>query len=260
MKKNPSISIITVVLNNKNHIASAIESVLSQKYENIEYIIIDGGSTDGTMEIVEKYKNRISKIVSEKDEGIYYAMNKGLNMASGDIIGILNSDDIYTNSGVADQIVKEITEVDADVCWGNMVYVNKNDTDKIVRFWKSSEYKKGKFQKGWAPPHSTFFVKKEIYAKYGRFKTDFSIAADYELMLRFLEKHRIKSCYIPKVLVKMRMGGRSNSSLSNIARGAIECYRSWKINNLKINPIIPLFIRPASKIFQYFQSINDESF
>ncbi len=246
------VSIITVVYNNEQYIESAIKSVLEQTYPNIEYIVIDGASKDKTMEVVKKYEGKIAKWVSEKDKGIYDAMNKGLRLASGDIIGILNSDDIYANNEVIALVVENIEKTGADACFGDLVYVDQKNTDTIVRFWKSSEYQHGKFKWGWMPAHPTFFVKNEIYKKYGVFNTDFRIAADYELMLRFLEKYGIKSCYIPKVMVKMRIGGKSNQSLGNIIKANREAYRAWKINKLKANPLT-IIAKPLLKIPQYYK-------
>jgi len=250
MKKEPLISIITTVLNNKETIEDAIKSVLNQTYPNIEYIIVDGGSTDGTIEVINKYRKNISKFISEKDRGVYDG--KGIRMATGEIIGILNSDDIYVRDNVIGEVVKAMEENNADCCWGDLVYVDAKNTDRIIRYWKSSEYKEGKFKTGWVPPHPTFFVRKWIYEKYGYFNINFPIAADYELMLRFLEKYKVKSCYIPQVMVKMRIGGQSNKIL-NILKGARECYKAWEINGLKVNPLVPLILRPLSKTSQYFQ-------
>lgn len=191
------VSIITVVFNNKDFIESAIKSVLSQTYSSIEYIVVDGGSTDGTIEIINKYRDKIAKFISEPDKGIYDAMNKGIKMAAGEIIGTLNSDDVYADSRVIETAVKSMEEKRVGVCWGDLVYVSRNDISRIIRHWKSSEYEEGKFKNGWMPPHPTFFVRKEIYGKFGAFNLNFKIAADYELMLRFLERHKVGSCYIP---------------------------------------------------------------
>jgi len=244
------VSIITVVYNNKNTIKDAIESVLNQTYKNIEYIIIDGASSDGTVEIIKSYGNKISKFISEPDNGIYDAMNKGIALATGDVVGILNSDDFYANNKVLERVVEVFKGCKCDSIYGDLVYVDKNDTDKIVRYWKSKPFNKGLFQKGWHPAHPTFFVKKEIYDKYGLFNLDFKIAADYELMLRFLEKYKISSSYIPEIFVKMRVGGESNKSIRNIIKANIECYKAWQTNGLKINPIVFL-TKPLSKIFQF---------
>jgi len=245
------ISIITVVYNNKDTIKDAIESVLNQTYENIEYIIIDGASTDGTVEIIKSYGNKIDKFISEKDNGIYDAMNKGIKLATGDIVGMLNSDDFYASSDMIKKMVKEFKEKKVDSVYGDLVYVNAENTDKIVRYWKSKPFKEGLFKKGWHPAHPTFFIKKEIYDKYGVFNLDFKIAADYELMLRFLGKYKISSSYIPEIFVKMRTGGESNQSIKNIIIANIESYKAWKLNGLKINPI-RMFAKPLSKVLQYF--------
>lgn len=246
------VSIITVCFNSKDTIEEAIKSVLSQSYKNIEYIIVDGGSTDGTLEVIKKYDKYISKWISEPDEGVYDGMNKGIKLATGDIMGFLNSDDFYADNGAIESVVNTIKEKDVDCLWGDLVYVNRENTNKIMRYWKSKPYEKGLFQKGWHPAHPTFFVKKWVYEKYGGFNLDFRIAADYEIMLRFLEKYKIKSYYIPKILVKMRTGGKSNKNLKNIIKANIECYKAWKVNGLSINPLVFL-IKPASKIFQFFQ-------
>jgi len=210
------ISIITVVRNNVATINDAIESVLSQTYKNIEYIIVDGASTDGTVEVVQGYTNKIDKFISEKDQGLYDAMNKGIGLATGDVIGILNSDDVYFDKNVLENIVNTFRDKQLDSVFGDLYYVNKDDLNKIVRYWKSSDFKLGSFAKGWHPPHPAFFVKKDIYEKYGMFDLQLKVSADFDLMLRFLEKYQISSMYLPKILVKMRIGGESNSSLKNI--------------------------------------------
>lgn len=246
------VSIITAVYNNREFIGDCIESVISQSYRDIEYIIIDGGSTDGTIEVIQRYKERISKFVSEPDEGIYDAMNKGIRMAEGEIIGILNSDDFYVSDTIIEKVVKTFKEKNCDCLWGDIVYVKRYDPEKIVRYWKSSEYKEGKFQRGWHPPHPAFFAKKEIYQRHGLFNLDLKISADYQLMLRFLEKYKISSHYIPEVFVKMREGGNSNwRDIRKVWRGNLEAYRSFKINGLRVSPLI-VFLKPLSKINQLF--------
>ena len=245
------VSIITVSYNSVKTIEDTIKSVLSQTYLDIEYIIIDGGSTDGTIEIINEYKNKIAKFVSEPDRGIYDAMNKGVKLAAGEIIGALNSDDFYADNKVIVEVADKMRETSADVCWGDLVYVDRNNTDKIIRFWKSSEYREGKFKRGWHPPHAAFFVKKQAYDKYGLFNLNFKIAADYELMLRFLEKYKAASCYISRVLVKMRIGGKSNRNIFNIIKANAESYRAWKINGLK-GGFFAVLLKPLSKIIQYF--------
>jgi glycosyltransferase involved in cell wall biosynthesis len=203
------------------------------------------------MGIVRAYGNSISRVISEPDEGIYDAMNKGIKAASGDIIGILNSDDFYHNEQVLSDIVNAFENDDADAVYGDLVYVGKNDTNKIIRYWKPNPYNPGDFLKGWHPPHPSFFVKKEVYAKYGVFDRSFGVSADFELMLRFVEKYKIKIKYLPKLLVRMRVGGESNRSLRNIIQGNINCIRAFKKNGLKIGIFYPL-TRLLPKISQFF--------
>jgi len=249
------VSITTPVLNGAKTIESTIESILGQNYGNIEYIIVDSGSTDGTLEIVDKYKDKIAKVLSESKRGIYPAMDAGLKSANGEIIGNLNSDDFYADEDVVKTVVEAMEKEKADVCWGDLVYVERTfNPKKIIRFWKSSPYRKGKFQRGWMPPHPTFFVRKWVYEKYGYLNLDFSIAADYELMLRFLEKYQLRSCYIPKIMIKMRKGGESNKSIANIIKANRESYKAWQVNGLKINPL-RILLKPLSKITQYFKRI-----
>ena len=246
------ISIITVVWNNKETIKDAINSVLNQTYTNIEYIIIDGASTDGTVEVIKSYEDKISKFISEPDKGIYDAMNKGIKLATGDIVGILNSDDFYNSDNIIEKIVNEFKTKNIDTVYGDLVYVDAKDTNKIIRYWKSKPFKEVLFQKGWHPAHPSFFVKKEIYDKYGVFNLNFKIAADYEIMLRFLEKYKISSSYISEIFVKMRVSGESNQSIKNIIKANIESYKSWKVNNLYINPI-KFLLKPLSKIIQFIK-------
>jgi len=243
------VSIITVVYNNRKYISGAIESVLSQIYTDIEYIIVDGGSTDGTIEVTNSYKSNISKFISEPDNGIYDAMNKGIKLATGDIVGFLNSDDFYPNERVISEVVNTFENNDIACLYGDLIYVNANNINKIVRYWKSQSYKNGLFKKGWHPPHPTFFVKKEIYEKYGYFNVNYKIAGDYEIMLRFLESCNISTFYIPQVLVKMRVGGKSNKNIKNIIKANIECYKAWKENGLKISPFF-IIKKPLSKLSQ----------
>lgn len=228
------VSIITPVLNSFQTIEECIKSVLSQTYRNIEHIIIDGGSKDGTLEVIEKYRDKIAKIISKPDNSMYDAINKGLRIAEGDVIAILNSDDFYPNERVLEKVVNVFnSKKGIDSCYGDIVYVDRNNPEKIIRYWKAGEYRYGIMRFGWHPPHPAFFVKKQVYEKFGFFNTRFKIASDYELMLRFLEKYRISTHYIPEVLVKMRLGGKSNRSLKNIIYQTWEDYRAWKVNNLK---------------------------
>ncbi len=246
------VSIITVVYNNEKTIGDAIDSIQSQTYENIEHIIIDGKSTDKTVDIVKSYGNKIAKLISEKDNGIYDAMNKGLDLVTGDIIGILNSDDIYANKNVISRVVKEFSKTNVDSVFSDLDYVDQYDISKIVRKWRSSEFIQGSFVNGWHPAHPTFFVKKELYKKYGTFDLDFQVSADFELMLRFLERNHISSSYIPHVLVKMRNGGESNVSLKNILLGNKHIRNAFAKNNIKISK----FYTPKRLALKIWQRIK----
>lgn len=244
------ISVITVVLNNKHHIQDCIESVLKQSFNDIEYIVIDGQSTDGTVDVIRQYERNISRWVSEPDQGIYDAMNKGIKLATGEIIGFLNGDDFYANDQILLHVSSIFQQVAINSCYGNLVYVNKNNTKKILRFWHAGPYKIQKFFWGWMPPHPTFFVRRDIYERYGIFNPALGSAADYELMLRFLLKHKITTVYIPEVLVKMRSGGISNASIKNRIMAHRKDYLAWEINDLKPYPWT-LVMKPLSKLNQY---------
>lgn len=197
-------SVITVVFNNRQFIRDAINSVLSQNHDDLEYIIIDGGSTDGTVEIIEEYGSEIDKFISEPDKGIYDAINKGLALCKGEFVGILSSDDFYQNRNVINRVTRVFVSEDTDSVYGDLVYVNSEDIDNIVRYWRAGDYYKGIFLQGWMPPHPTFFVKREIYERLGDYKIDMGLVADYELMLRFLHRHDISTRYLPETLVRKR--------------------------------------------------------
>ncbi|MFM2000041.1 MAG: hypothetical protein RL204_1988 [Bacteroidota bacterium] len=244
------VSIITISYNSAETIEDTIKSVVGQDYPNIEYIIIDGASKDETLSIVGKYKDKIAKVVSEKDKGIYDAMNKGVENATGDIIGILNSDDYYYDESVISEVVQIFEKEKTDGLYADLVYVDRADSDKVIRYWKSGEYQPGKFLKGWMPPHPTFFVKKEVYEKFGLYSTDLRSAADYEFMLRVIHKHNISLSYMPRILTKMRVGGMSNVSLKNRWKANMEDRRAWKINGLKPK-WYTLTVKPLSKILQF---------
>jgi glycosyltransferase involved in cell wall biosynthesis len=246
------ISIVTVCLNSDETIEDTIKSVLNQSYDDIEHIIVDGESSDGTLSIIEKYRDKISKYVSEPDKGLYDAMNKGIKLVTGDVVGFLNADDFYANNDVIKKIAGVIQDKDVDCCYGDLEYVSPDNPDKTIRRWKSQSYRNGLFRQGWHPPHPTFFAQKNAFDKYGTFDLNYSIGADYELMLRFLQKYNMKTEYIPHVLVKMRNGGKSNKNMRQIIKANIECYRAWKKNGLKVTPLIMLN-KPASKLVQFLK-------
>lgn len=243
------ISIITVVRNNKKTIKNAIESVLGQTYKDIEYIVIDGASTDGTVEVVKSYGDKISKFVSESDNGLYDAMNKGIALASGDVVGILNSDDFYIDNGVIERVVKEFEKSQASSVFADLVYVKSDNLNKVVRYYDSSYFTPQRFAYGWMPAHPTFFVRRCVYEKYGLFRTDLKIAADFDILARFLYTHKISYSYMKEVLVKMRLGGVS-TSLSSIWINNIEQLRICRQNSIDTN-IFKIISKYPSKLMGF---------
>lgn len=245
------VSIITVTYNSAETVEQTILSVINQTYPNIEYIIIDGGSSDDTLNIAAKFKDKIARIVSEKDRGIYDALNKGISMASGDVIGLLHSDDFYIHNKVVEQYVDQFNESNVDAVYSDLYYVDQTNTNTIIRKWKSGDYSPGAFLNGWMPPHPTFFVRKSIYKKFGEFDLRFQSAADYELMLRFIHKHGIKLRYLPEFTIKMRQGGKSNVSLANRLRANLEDRKAWEVNGIKPR-FYTLYLKPLRKLIQFF--------
>lgn len=246
------VSLITACYNSSKYISSAIESIINQNYTNIEYIIIDGASNDGTCEVVKFYAHHIDKFVSEPDCGIYDAMNKGLRIATGDIIGILNSDDLYVDNFVISKVVDQFEKFKCDALYADLYYVKRDQIKTIVRKWQTRTFSLGSFKTGWHPPHPTFFVKKEIYDRYGIFDLEFNLAADFELMLRFLEKYKIQTTYLQQPLIRMRLGGATNKSIKNILLQNIECYRAFKKNDLPVSIFYP-FLRLLPKLTQFLK-------
>ncbi len=245
------ISIITVVYNNDKTIEDAIKSVLSQSYSNIDYVIIDGGSSDKTVTIINEYKEQLGYFISEKDKGIYDAMNKGIYAAKGDVIGILNSDDLYQDTNVIETVMNQFNQNPSiDVVYGDLVYVKSDNVNKVVRNWKSNSYYNRFFENGNVPPHPSLFVKKSVYEKAGLFNLDFKLAADYEFMLRIFKKHNFNSKYINRVIVKMRLGGATNQSFSNIKKQNIEILKAWNHNELKA-PFLLMPLRIIKRLIQF---------
>jgi glycosyltransferase involved in cell wall biosynthesis len=245
------ISIITACLNCADTVEDTIRSVLSQTYKDIEHIIVDGKSRDATLDIVTKYKSRIAKCISERDDGVYSAMNKGIKLSTGDIIATLNSDDVYADETIVARMVEFMQGNGLDAAYGDLVYIRPNNSDHVTRFWKAGEYKRGAFSYGWVIPHPTFFCRREVFEKYGYFNHDFQIAADFELMLRFVEKHQINVGYLPRVIVKMRTGGKANV-LRGTIRGNREIIRSFRLNNLRLSPCF-FALKPLLKTSQLFK-------
>jgi len=244
------ISIITSVYNNKETIEDAIKSVLSQTYQNIEYIVVDGGSSDGTLEVIEKYRDKISTFISEPDKGIYDGLNKGVALATGDVVAFLHSDDIYASDNIIKEIVEEFRLSGADGVYGDLVYTPKEDTSKVLRYWKSKKFDISLLKQGWMPAHPTLFLKKSVYDTYGKFDLSFKIAGDYDFMLRVLSAGT-KVSYLPQVFYKMRVGGESNKSIKNIILKSKEDLRA--LSNNGVGGFGALFIKNFSKVGQFLK-------
>lgn len=250
--KSPKITIVTVCYNSERTIKTTLDSVKDQTYKNIEHLIIDGNSNDETLSIIKKYPH-VMKTISESDKGIYDAMNKGIKLATGNVIGFLNSDDFYANNRVIYKVAREFeNDQKIDACYSDLVYVNQFKTSKIIRYFKSSEFKKGLFSLGWCPPHPTFFVRRSVYERLGKFDINYRIASDVDLMIRFIEKHKIKTQYMPEVWVKMRMGGITNKNLKNIWLQNKEILLSLNKNNLSVNILKFFIFKIISRAFQFF--------
>jgi glycosyltransferase len=249
--KKVKFSIITVSYNSANSIAKTIESVLSQEDVAVEYILIDGYSKDGTQTIIEKYISKISIFVSETDYGIYDAMNKGLSFATGDIIGILNSDDVYIDKFVLKDIYETFqANPNIDGVYADLQYTNPRNNNKIVRHWVAGEFSPSNFYKGWMPPHPTVFLKNAVYQRAGLFNLNLKSAADYEFLLRACLVHGTKLFYLPRTIVNMSIGGQSNASILNRLRANQEDRLAWKINNLR-GGYLASILKPLRKIFQF---------
>jgi glycosyltransferase involved in cell wall biosynthesis len=245
------LSIITVCFNTAETIEDTIKSVLSQDYKDIEYIVVDGGSTDGTLEIINGYKNDIAKVISEPDKGIYDAMNKGLRSSNGSIAAVLNGDDVYAEESIVSRMVELIESKDLDAAYGDLIYVDRRNPNRIRRFWKVGRYKKNAFYYGWVLPHPTFFCRKELYEKFGYYNDTLQIAGDFELMLRLIEKHHIRIGYLEKVAVRMSTGGKANG-LQGMIQGNKEIIKAFRLNDLRLSPWF-FVCKPVTKISQLFR-------
>ncbi len=248
------ISIITVCFNSNDVIQSCLDSVQSQENVDVEHIVIDGGSTDGTLLFLQSRSNEINELISEPDEGIYHAMNKGIKIATGDIIGFLNSDDFYADNNVLSDVASTFKKNKSlEACYADLIYVSKLNLKKNIRYWKSDKYIPGSFSRGWSPPHPTFFVKSSVYKKQGGFNLNYMIASDVELMMRFLEVNKINVEYVPKLWVKMRMGGTSNNKFGNILLQNREILNALKSHGLSTNKVNFFISKIISRGLQFLR-------
>jgi len=239
------VSIITVVYNNVKYIGESIESVLSQDYHPVEYIVIDGGSTDGTLDVVEKYRDKISVFLSEPDDGIYDALNKGINIATGDVIAILHSDDLFCGECVVSDMVKRMSDTKSEFCFSDMVIVD-SVSDKVLRYYMAGYFSRWMFRMGWMPPHPTCFINKSLFDEFGLYSLKYKVAGDFDFLLRIFYKRDIHWSYLDRVTVKMRQGGVSNSGLISKKIIAKEINHSLRSNNVWSLPVFQLgryFIR-----------------
>jgi len=227
------ISIVTVCFNSADTIEDTIRSVLSQQHSRLEYIVVDGGSTDGTLDVLARYRDRIAKCVSERDRGIYDAMNKGVGLAEGEFVGFLNADDVYAGPNVISQVAAAFQADHADGVYGDLVYTGRRDMERVVRYWRAGQYRPGAFYRGWVPPHPAFFCRTALYRRFGGFNPEYQIAGDFELMLRFIEKERIGVRYIPEPFVRMRVGGKANT-VRGIIQGNREIVHAFHSNGLTL--------------------------
>jgi len=243
------VSVITVCYNAVTEIEETIRSVMVQDHADIEHIVIDGGSTDGTQDKIKRYSECISHFVSEKDAGVYDAMNKGLKLATGDVVAFVNAGDMMATRNTVSYMVRAFEEGDCDVIYGDALMVDPDDITKVKRFWKGGEYKRENFRKGWMPPHLGTYIRKRAYDRFGLFNMELKVSADYELMFRFLYKHKLSARYVPKVLVRFRLGGVSNRSFAHVWRANVEVYKAWKLNGESVSPLI-ILRKPLAKVLQ----------
>jgi glycosyltransferase involved in cell wall biosynthesis len=227
------ISVITVCYNSAAHIADSLDSVQSQTWRDLEHVIVDGASTDETMSIIRSRPQPWRRVISEPDRGIYDAMNKGIALASGDVIGFINSDDVYASPHVLAKVAQVFNDKSVAACYGDLCYVKQNDVNSVVRYWRSSPFRPGSFARAWVPPHPTFFARRSVFERLGAFDLRYPLAADNELMARYMEVHRINTRYIPEVLVKMRLGGATNRSWAALVQQNREIWRSLKSHGLR---------------------------
>ncbi len=245
------ISVITVAFNAAATIGDTLASVASQSWTDREHIVVDGGSTDGTQSVVEHHRAGLAAFVSEPDEGLYHAMNKGIRMATGDFVGFLNSDDVFADERTLERIAAALAPGDVDACYGDLVYVDGRDTSKVVRHWKSRDYAPGLVARGWMPAHPTFYIRRDILLAESGFDLRYRFQSDYELMIRLFERRRIRTRYVPEILVRMRMGGHTNRSIGNVVRGNLESWRAWREHGLGRSPLF-MVRKVLSRLPQFF--------
>ena len=246
----PTISIVTAVYNRARTIGQALDSVHSQTWPHIEHVLIDGGSTDGTLAILQTRRAHLAVLISERDAGIYDALNKGLALATGDIVGLMHSDDFYSDDEVLADVAALFANPAVEAVYGDLDYVAQADTSRVIRHWRSGSYSAKRLGWGWMPPHPTLFIRRSVIERFGAFDTRFRIAADYDAILRYFHAGRILPVYLPRVLIKMRVGGESNRSISRIWRKTLEDYEALRSN--RVGGLGALAWKNLSKLTQFF--------
>lgn len=245
-----SITLITPVYNSAETLSDCMQSIARQTVP-CQHILIDGGSTDDSLKVIQDNATENVEWISEPDQGMYDAINKGIARATGEIVGVLNSDDVYSQENILSLVMQAFKSPSIEACYGDLLYVERLNTTKVVRNWKSGAYRRERFYNGWMPPHPTFFVSREAYEKYGGYRLDLGSAADYELMLRMLMKHKVEAAYIREVLVHMRNDGMSNASITSRIQANRNDRKAWKVNELRPRPWT-LIAKPISKVGQWF--------
>lgn len=245
------VTLITVCRNAAAVIGASLDSVFAQTHADLEVIVIDGASTDGTQEVLQPYRDKLAYYVSEPDKGIYDAMNKGLRAATGEVIGFVNAGDLLMTPKVIAQVVEAFQRAHVDAVYGDIIMVDEHDIHKVHRTWLSGTYHRANFRKGWMPPHVGTFIRKSAYDRFGHFNTDLRIAADYEILLRMLYKHEIRTIHLREVLVRFRLGGMSNGSVKHILKANREVRASWGLNGLQAPPLL-VTRKLWSKVMQFF--------
>jgi len=245
------VSLVTVVLNCSDYIEDCMKSVIGQDYHNIEYIIIDGGSTDGTIPLIKKYVHKIDYFLSEKDAGMYDALNKGLAVATGDLVGVLNADDLFAASDTISSVVSCFRQNDCDIVYGNLNFISRVDFTKVTRRWRSKPYKLKSVKTGWMPAHPTMYIKRRVITDQGGYSLDFGSCADYELIIRILQNKNFQAVFLDKLLILMRDGGMSNGSLRKVYRTMVNDYRVLAHNKIP-NPLLVMVLKKLRKLNQFF--------
>lgn len=251
------ISVVTAVYNRAATIGNAIEGVQEQTHDRVEHIIQDGGSTDGTLEEIARLANNSTRLVSEPDAGLYDAINRGIERASGDVIGLMHSDDFFAHDRVLAKVAAAFRDPKIDGVYGDLQYVAESDATRVVRHWRSGDYRPEKLKRGWMPPHPTLYLRREVFERFGLYDTAYRIAADYDAMLRYLSRGKIQLAYIPEVMVKMRLGGESNRSMAHVLRKSREDLRAIRAN--EIGGLGTLAIKNFSKIGQFLVKTGRDS-